>query len=183
MTSSEDSHDTVEAKEITQKSQVPPESEATPGKKRPMTESQKANLMKAREARSALLKDPKRYPHGKKREMAEERLNEEIRKKAEVLAETKALEILEKRKQEKELKELAEWKKTMALIEKSKAKEGSKEAKPSKKAPKSAPKSAPKKKKKVETDTEDESADEYIETPTYQQYRQYSQSFIDHFLD
>ncbi len=140
-------------------------------KKRQMTEAQKANLQKARETRAANLKDPKRYPKGSKRDAATERYQAEIEEKAEALAEKKAIELIQKKKQEKELAEYREWKKNQQKIVQ--------EPEPikKKKAP-VAKKVAKKKPKIVESDDSDSFNDNFSVN-----YGNAGSSFIDNFLD
>ena len=80
-----------------------------PSGKGAMTEKKLDNLKKAREAKKKNL-DLKKYSQDK-RPAAEERIEEELNKRAELLAEKKAEELIEKRKQEAELKEYCAWKK------------------------------------------------------------------------
>jgi hypothetical protein len=128
-----------------------------------MTEQKLANLEKARAARKANL-DAKKYSKNK-RGKAEERIEEEVKRRAREEAEKLADELIKKRELEKELAEYRAWKKQQAQIKKEDADEPKSTEKAKKKpAPaKAKPKPPPKpRKKKVQEDYEsDDEEDDY----------------------
>jgi hypothetical protein len=108
--------DTEETQLDPQLEQVEPKKEKKSPAKGIMTEKKLENLAKARAAKKANL-DAKKYSKVK-RSSAEERIEAEIARRAEEAAGQKALELLEKQKQEAELQEYRQWKKEQAKLAK-----------------------------------------------------------------
>ena len=141
-----------------------------------MTEQKILNLEKARAARKANL-DAKKYSK-EKRSAAEERIQLELERRAEELAEKKALELLEKQKQEAELEEYRQWKKEQAKLAKEKEMEKVEKA-TKKKAPKAPPAPKPKPKKKVTRKVASDSEESEDELPRKKPAKRVKQQYVE----
>lgn len=129
-----------------------------------MTEQKLLNLEKARAARKANL-EAKKYSKDK-RGRAEERIEEEVKRRAREEAEKLADELIKKREQEKELAEYRAWKKAQAEEVNKEKKDADTPKSKKKAAPAKAKSKAPAKprKKKVQSESEsDYEEDEYVE--------------------
>jgi hypothetical protein len=128
-----------------------------------MTDRKLENLAKARAARKANL-EAKKYSKDK-RGKAEERIEEEVKRRAREEAEKLADDLIKQRELEKELAEYRAWKKQQAQIKKEDADEpkstekGKKKPAPAKAKPKPPPK--PRKKKVQEDYESDDEEDDY----------------------